>query len=177
MCRQQRGHRCKEETFGFSGRRRGWDDLREEHWNVYITTCKIDDQCKLDAWSRAPKVGSLGQPRGIGWGGQWEEGSGCRGHMYTCGWFMLMCGQNHHNTVKWTHAKSLQSCLTLSDPTDDGPPGSSLHVILLTRILEWVAVPFSRGSSQPRDRTCLSYASRTGRWVLYHQPHLGSPIL
>ena len=44
-----------------------------------------------------------------------------------------------------------QSCLTLCDPMDCRPPGSSVHGILQARILEWVAVPFSRGSSQPRD--------------------------
>ena len=41
------------------------------------------------------------------------------------------------------------SCMTLCDPMD--PPGSSVHEILQARILEWVAVPFSRGSSQPRS--------------------------
>ena len=50
-------------------------------------------------------------------------------------------------------AKSLQSCLTLCDPMDNSPPGSSVHGILQARILEWVAVPSSRGSSQPRDWT------------------------
>ena len=49
-----------------------------------------------------------------------------------------------------------QSCRTLCDPTDRSPPGSSVHVILQARILEWVAVPFSRGSSQPRDQTQIS---------------------
>ena len=39
---------------------------------------------------------------------------------------------------------------------DCSPPGSSVHRILQERILEWVAIPFSRGSSQPRDRTWLS---------------------
>ena len=43
------------------------------------------------------------------------------------------------------HAKSLQSCLTLCDPMDCSPPGSSVHGILKARILEWVAIPFSRG--------------------------------
>ena len=38
-------------------------------------------------------------------------------------------------------------------------PGSSVHGILQARILEWVAIPFSRGSSRPRDRTCVSYVS------------------
>ena len=43
------------------------------------------------------------------------------------------------------YAKSLQSCLTLSDPKDCSPPGSSVHGILQARILEWVAMPSSRG--------------------------------
>ena len=42
-------HRCKEQTFGLRGRRRGWDDLREYHWNIYITICKVDNQCEFDA--------------------------------------------------------------------------------------------------------------------------------
>ena len=54
------------------------------------------------------------------------------------------------------HAKSFQSCLTLCDPVDWNPPGASVHGILQARILEWVAMPSSRGSSQPRDRTRLS---------------------
>ena len=45
------------------------------------------------------------------------------------------------------HAKSLQSCLTLCDPMDYSLPGSSVHGILQARVLEWVAVPVSRGSS------------------------------
>ena len=42
-----------------------------------------------------------------------------------------------------------QSCPTLCDPVDSSPPGSSVHGILQARILEWVAISFSRGSSQP----------------------------
>ena len=49
-----------------------------------------------------------------------------------------------------------QLCPTLCDPMDCGPPGSSVQEILQARILEWVAIPFSRGSSQPRDRTQVS---------------------
>ena len=49
-----------------------------------------------------------------------------------------------------------QSCPTLSDPMDCSPPGSSVHGILQARILEWVAISFSRGSSQPRDWTQVS---------------------
>ena len=47
-------------------------------------------------------------------------------------------------------AKSLQSCLSLCDPMDGNSLGSSVPGILQARILEWVAVPFSRGSSLPR---------------------------
>ena len=58
---------------------------------------------------------------------------------------------------------------------DCSPPGSSVHgILLMAKILEWVAVPSSRGSSQPRDRSHASYVSCTGREVLYHQYHLGS---
>ena len=51
------------------------------------------------------------------------------------------------------HAKSPQSCLTLCNPRACSPPGSSVLGILQARILEWVAMPSSRGSSRPRDGT------------------------
>ena len=46
-----------------------------------------------------------------------------------------------------------QLCPILCDPMDYSPPGSSVNGILQARILEWVAIPFSRGSSQSRDQT------------------------
>ena len=61
-----------------------------------------------------------------------------------------------------------QSCLTLCDSMDCCPPGSSIHGILQARILEWVTMPLSRGSSQSRYQTCVSYVSCIGSWVLYH---------
>ena len=48
------------------------------------------------------------------------------------------------------------SCLTLYDCVDCGPPGASVHGILQASILEWVAMPSSRESSQPRDQTHIS---------------------
>ena len=54
-----------------------------------------------------------------------------------------------------------QSCLTLCDPVDCSPPGFSVHGILQARILEWVAISFSRGSSWARDRSWVSHI--TGR--------------
>ena len=52
--------------------------------------------------------------------------------------------------------KVAQSCQTLCDPMDCSLPGSSVHRILQARILEWVAVLFSRGSLQPTDGTQVS---------------------
>ena len=49
-----------------------------------------------------------------------------------------------------------QLCLALCNPMDCSPPDSSVHGILQARILEWVAIPFSRGSSWPRNRTWVS---------------------
>ena len=60
------------------------------------------------------------------------------------------------------------------NPKDHSPPGFSVHGILQSRTLEWVAMPFSRGSSQSRDRTCISQVSCIGKRVLYHWHGLGS---
>ena len=51
----------------------------------------------------------------------------------------------------------------LSDPKDCSPPGSSAHGILQAKILEWVAIPFSKGSSQTRDQTQISWIA--GRFL------------
>ena len=59
-------------------------------------------------------------------------------------------------TSKWSESEVAQSCPTLCDPMACRLPGSSLHGILQARVLEWVAISFSRGSSQPRDRTQVS---------------------
>ena len=63
--------------------------------------------------------------------------------------------------------KSFQSYPTACNPMYCSLPGSSVHGILQAKILEWVAISFSRGSSQPRDWTCVSYVSCIGRQVLY----------
>ena len=67
-------------------------------------------------------------------------------------------------------AKSLQLCLTLCNPMDCRLPGSSVCGIPQARILEWVVMPFSRGSSNPH-----LYVSCISRQILYHYHHLGSP--
>ena len=80
--------------------------------------------------------------------------------------YIYMCV--HIYTPCYMFAKSLQSCQTLCDPMDCSPPGSSVHGVLQARILEWVAVPSSRGSSWPRDRTHVSWVSCIGRQIFYH---------
>ena len=65
--------------------------------------------------------------------------------------------------------------MSLCDPMDCSSPGSSVHGILQAGILECAAILHSRVSSQPRDRTRVSYASCIGRQFLYHQHHLGRP--
>ena len=61
--------------------------------------------------------------------------------------------------IEWVNewvSEVAQSCLTLCDRVDCSLPGSSVHGILQAKILEWVAISFSRGSSWPRDRTQVS---------------------
>ena len=65
-------------------------------------------------------------------------------------------------------AKFFQLCLTLCDSMDFSPLGFSVHGILQAKILEWVTMPFPRGSSQARDETHISYVSCTGKQIIYH---------
>ena len=86
-----------------------------------------------------------------------------------CSWVMF----KYWNDWKWK-CYSLQSCLTLCKSMGCSPPGSSVRGILQASILEWVSIPFSRGSSQPRDWTWdpgLPYC----RQILYHLSYQGSP--
>ena len=75
------------------------------------------------------------------------------------------------HTSQWKWVLVVQSCPTVCDPTDYKPTGSSVHEILHTRILEWVAIPFSRGSSW-RSNPGLPQC----RWTLYYLSHQGSPV-
>ena len=72
-------------------------------------------------------------------------------------------------------AKLLESCLTLCNPMDQSPPGSSVHGILQPRILEWVAMPSSRGSSWPRDWTQVSCISCIAGEFFHRWASQGSP--
>ena len=114
-------------------------------------------------------------------------------------WCCVSMSVSPYCDVQWTarvHAKSLRSCPTLCDPVHSSLPGSSVRGILQVIILEWVAISFSRGSSQPRDWTQVSriagrhfnlWATRDEHYrnptpilnhvVLSHQPWLSSPHL
>ena len=72
-----------------------------------------------------------------------------------------LCDQERKALIYNRIVAVVQSCLTLCDPMDCSPPGSSVRGILQARILEWF---FSRESSQPRVWTCISYI---GRQILY----------
>ena len=70
--------------------------------------------------------------------------------------------------MKESGSEVFQSCLTLCNPMDCNVPGSSVHGILQVRIMEWVAISFPRGSTLPRDQTCVS-SSCSFVWM-YWQP-------
>ena len=75
-------------------------------------------------------------------------------------------------------AQTISACMLshvqfFCDPLDCSLPGSSVLGILQARILGWVAMPSSRGSSPHRDQTCISCISCIGRWILYHQCQVG----
>ena len=94
-------------------------------------------------------------------------------------WLWSMLGIHNH-CILWLyhHLKVLGKCQFFScvwffaTPMNCSPPGSSVHGILQARILEWVAIPFSRGSSWPRNRNAGLLHCRQ---ILYHPSHQGSP--
>ena len=77
----------------------------------------------------------------------------------------------------FVRTKSLQSYLTLCNPMDCSPPGPSVRGILQARILGWVAISSSRGSSWPRDGPLISFISCTDMCVLCHECPLESPLI
>ena len=84
-------------------------------------------------------------------------------------WLKLSRKSQTGRWPSWTYpCMSAQLCLTLCDPTDYSLPGSSVHEISQARILEWMAMSSSRGSSQPRDWTHVSCISCIGRLILYY---------
>ena len=75
---------------------------------------------------------------------------------------------------------SIYACCVLThvyscESLNYSPPGPPVHVISQTRILEWVAISYSRGSSRTRDQTCVSLTSCTGRQIRHHGARLEAP--
>ena len=94
--------------------------------------------------------------------------------MSTCLLFMTACP--YWDWRVYTMCWHAQSCLTLCDPMDCSPPGSSVLGISQTRTLEWVAISSSRGSSRPRRWTRASVAPELQADSLPAEP-LGSPCI
>ena len=67
-----------------------------------------------------------------------------------------------------------QLCLNFCDSMDCSPPVSSVHGIFQARILEWVAISYSKGSSQPRAQSSISYFSCSGRQIPFHWANWGA---
>ena len=72
--------------------------------------------------------------------------------------FSIIPSKDHHIHIYsvLVYVELLQSCTTLCNPVDCTLPSSSIHGLLQARLMEWVAKPFSRASSQPRDQTQIS---------------------
>ena len=81
------------------------------------------------------------------------------------------CRRHSRYCPEWVSGVA-QSCPTLCDPVDCSPPISSVHGILQARILECVAISFSRGSSRPRDQTQVSHIAgrRFNLWAIREAP-------
>ena len=80
--RQQKRHRCIEQSFGLCGRGWGWDGLGEWHWNMNNIIFEMNHPSSFDAWYRILGTDALGWPRGMRWRRRWEGGSGWGAHVH-----------------------------------------------------------------------------------------------
>ena len=115
------------------------------------STCNAGDLSLIPGSGRFPGEGD-GYPLQY----SYLENSTDRGAWWT------IVPSNFHWMFKLLCRCESESCSvmsTLYDPMDCSPPDSSVHMIFQARILEWIAMPYSGGSSQPRFRTCVSYVS------------------
>ena len=94
------------------------------------------------------------------------------GFSWVNSWKKLALGEvSVYHSALCVRAELLQPCPTLCNPVDCSPPGFSVHGILQARILEWVAMPSSRGSSWPRDWTHFScVACIAGKFITAEPP-------
>ena len=127
-----------------------------EKWT--IQHCRLEGSV-TGLWGQA-STQWVALPRQHSWACQWISALHRRRRWTAvmASWSMCMCILSRFSHVR----------LFLFEPMDCSPPGTSIHGILQARILEWVAMPSSRGSSQPRDQICISYVCCICRQVLYH---------
>ena len=128
----------------------GWDDPLEK---------EMETHSSILAW-RIPRTEERGRLQSMGWqrvGHDWATSLSLSLSECAC---VHVCAH---------------SCLTLCDPMDCSPLGSSVQGIFQARILEWVAVSSSRASYHPWGWSHVSCLSCTGRWILYYLSHVGSP--
>ena len=132
------------------------------HWMVLFTCVLKNPPAMWETWVWP-----------LGWEDSLEKGMATHSSIlaWRIPWTVWSMGSQRlrHDWATFTFTfffKSLQSCQTLCDPMYCNLQGSSVHGILQARILEWVAMPFHRGSSRPGDRTHVSYVSCIGSWVL-----------
>ena len=98
---------------------------------------------------------------------EWVTISSSRGSSQPQDWACISCigRQILYRCATWEAQVNVwvvsvvQLCLTLCDPVDCGPPGPSVHGILQARLLEWIVIPFARGSFWPRDQTRVSFTA------------------
>ena len=149
---------------------------QEIPWRVGITE-KTEERCRmaplvsfsllvdlLHPLHRASFSGTLLSWRDVIWAGAWTSWL-----LHPFSGYLL-----HSVTYCSLPAKLLQSCPTLCGAMDCSLPGFSVHMMLQTRTLEWVAIPSSRGSSQPRDWTHISFVSCAASGFFTTEP-LGKP--
>ena len=102
--RQQKRHWRIGQSFGLCGRRRGWGDLGEWHWNMYNIIYETSRQSRFDTQYWMLGAGAMGRPRGMVWGGRREEGSGWGTHVYLLQ-IHFDIRQNQYNIVKLNKIK------------------------------------------------------------------------
>ena len=99
--RQQKKHRCIEQSFGLCGRGREWDDLGDWHWNMYNIIYEMNLQSRFNAWYWMLGAGALGRPRGMVQGGRrgvFRMGNTCIPVVDSC----------------WCKAKPIQYCKVIN---------------------------------------------------------------
>ena len=165
VCCDSWGHKESDTTEGLI-----WSDLiwSEEDPSGSIHSHRVDPPRWLSAY-----VASLALYEGSGTHTYWDTGGTKEGCLLSFILAKVSAQRRAPSSVRACQgyrvfAHELQSCSTLCDPIDCSPPGSSVHGILQARILEWVAMPSSRGFSLPRGLTHVPYVSCIGRQVLYH---------